>query len=94
MSVKHTPAEYDVLPWLHIYAQYMWHGEARIVGTREALLALRGAINRALADKNGEAETEAIAGDGEGYGIKINRVPRRSVQNMKPPYTVNYARGR
>ncbi len=89
-----TPAEYDASPWLHLYAQYAWHDEARIVGNREALTALRDAIDRALADKNGEAEFAAVAGDGEGYRVDIRRVPRRAVQNSAVPYTADYARWR
>lgn len=87
-----TPAEYDALPWMHIYAQHGWHGEALILGTREALANLREAIDRALADKNGEAKAEAIAGDGEGYAVEIRRVPRSAVQHAKMPYTAKYAR--
>lgn len=93
MSVL-TPAEYDAAPWLHIYAQYLWHSEAQILGTREALTGLRDAIDKAIADKNGEATASAIAGDGEGYEIEIRRVPRSVVQNSKVPYTASYARER
>lgn len=61
------------------------------MGTREALTALRDAIDCALADKKGEGEAKAIAGDGEGYGIKIRRVPRSAVQNSRMPYTASFA---
>ena len=87
-----TPAEYDASFWLHLYGQYAWHDDAKIVGNREALTALRDAIDKALADKNGEAELEAIAGDGEGYRVVIRRVPRSFVQRMSVPYTADYAR--
>lgn len=92
--MKLTPQQYETLPWLHIHGQYQWHAEAMIFGTMEALIALREAIDRAIVDKNGEAETEAFAGDGEGYGIKIRRVPRRAVQDQQVPYTADYARPR
>ena len=92
--VKLTPAEYEALPWLHVHGQYAYHDGAKLVGTREALTALRDAIDRALADKNGESEMGAIAGDGEGHGIEIRRVPRSAVQNSPVPYTADYARPR
>jgi len=86
-----TPAEYDALPWMHVHGQqYAWRDEARIVGTREALIGLRDAIDRALADKNGEAECDAIAGDGEGYAIEVRRVPRHTVQLARVPYMAAY----
>src|SRR5579884_1485756 len=92
MTQRLTPDEYDALPWLHVYAQDVWHDEARIVGTREALIALREAIDRALAE--GKAEAEAIAGDGEGYGVEIACASRQTVQDAPLPYTKRYARGR
>ena len=92
MSTKKlTPAEYDALPWLHIYAQYAYHDPVRILGTREALVALRDGINRALEHENGEAEAEAITNDGEGYGVEIKCVPRRAVHDARLPYTADYA---
>jgi len=81
-----TAREYAALPWLHIYAQHSEHSPAEIKGTREALTALRDAIDRALCDKNGEAEAEAITADGEGYGIEIRRVPRSFLQRCRLPY--------
>ncbi len=86
-------AEYDTSPWLHIYAQYEWHGEARIIGNREALTALRDTIDRALNNKNGESEMQhAVAGDGESYSVEIRRRPRDAIQQTRLPYTADYAR--
>lgn len=81
-----TPAEYATLPWLHIYAQHSEHSPAEIRGNREALTALRNAIDRALAGKNGESETKGITADGEGYSVEIRRVPRSSLQRSRLPY--------
>lgn len=92
MSTKKlAPAEYDALPWLHIYAQYAYHDPALILGTRDALVALRDGIDRALEHENGEATVEGITADGEGYGVEIKRVPRRAVHDARLPYTAEYA---
>ena len=84
---KLTAAEYADLPWMHIYPQHSAHSPAEIKGTRTALIALRDAIDRALADKNGESEAEAIAADGEGYDVQIRRVPRSFLQRTRLPYS-------
>lgn len=80
---------------LHIYAQYVWHGEAKIVGNRNALICLRDAIDDAL--KNGKSETTAMVTDGEGYGIEIELCDKDwesfEWQNKPLPYTAEYARG-
>ncbi len=87
MNQTLTAAEYDALPWLHIHAQSHEHSQATIIGTREALIAMRDAIDRALADKNGEAEMKAMVGDGEGYGVYFHCVPRRAMLDGRLPYT-------
>lgn len=81
-----TPAEFDALLWLHIYPQSHAHAPAEIRGTREALLALRDAIDRAMAHPNGEAEFQAFAKDGEGYGVEVRRVPRDALHRSRLPY--------
>lgn len=52
---------------LHIYSPYQWHDEAFIVGTREALTALRDAIAEALSGAEGSAASLSFAADGEGF---------------------------
>lgn len=59
-------------PWLHVYAQYMWHSPATIRGTKAGLEALRAAIDRALAGDEGRASV--MATDGEGYDVMISMV--------------------
>lgn len=54
---------------LHVYAQQAPHDEAFIVGNREALLALRRAINAALA--SGQGKADASVADGEGFSIHV-----------------------
>jgi len=58
--------------FLHVYGQYMWHDDAVIRGTKTALLALREAIDSAIA--TGTGETEVFATDGEGYLVVIQCV--------------------
>lgn len=74
---------------LHVYAQRRWHGELRIVGNRNALVALRDAIDAALV--NGVTTTSAMTTDGEGYPVIIepdhSRWDSRSWESRKLPYT-------
>lgn len=86
MNRRMSAAEYDLASWMHVYAQSHEHAPAEIRGTREALVALRDAIDRALKHPNGEAECAAFACDGEGYGIEIRRVPRSTLQGSRLPY--------
>jgi len=59
---------------LNIYGQEAWHSEARIVGNRAGLVALKGAIDGALAV--GKVSTHSpneglFASDGEGYEVTV-----------------------
>lgn len=54
---------------LHIFAQFHEHGDAKILGNKSGLLALRDAINTALSEKRGEAQI--MADDGEGYSVMV-----------------------
>jgi hypothetical protein len=85
MNQTLTAAEYDALPWLHIHAQSHEHSHATIIGTREALIAMRDAIDRALTDKNGETEMKAMAGDGEG-GVGFGACPGALTGVIAYPY--------
>lgn len=67
--------------WLHVRGQFTYHAEAHIVGTRTGLLALRTAIDKALADR--ESETSVCASDGEGYTLTVRRAA--SVNQMGDP---------
>lgn len=52
---------------LHIHGQPSWHTEAYVLGNRDGLLALRAAIDGALA--YGEGVAEVMVADGEGYSV-------------------------
>lgn len=64
MSKSKPPVEF-----LHVYGQYLWHGEAVIRGTREALVLVRKAIDDAL--EGGEGYADLLATDGEGYQLVV-----------------------
>lgn len=55
--------------FLHVYGQFIWHGDAVIRGTRGALGRLRDAIDTALA--SGEGRADVMATDGEGYSVVV-----------------------
>lgn len=69
---------------LHIYAQAFEHGEAFIVGTEESLLALRGAIDQALAANIGECDN--FVSDGEGYSTYVIKVVKDEAETLGRPY--------
>lgn len=52
---------------LHIYSQCYSHGEAWVCGDREALTALRGALDRVLTGPDRAAAMTSFTNDGEGY---------------------------
>lgn len=60
-------------PKLHIYGQTYFHEHAFIVGNKEALEALRDAIDDALEVGSREGETTVATSDGEGYVLKVYR---------------------
>lgn len=76
-------------PWLHMHGQFSYHGEATIVGSRDGLTALRAALDKALADGQGEASV--FATDGEIYHVIVRR--SRTIRDMgEPPYLDEIAR--
>ena len=66
---------------LNIYGQEYWHTEAKIVGSKEALEALKEAIDRAI--KNSKSvlgggitiDKALFASDGEGYELELYCLP-------------------
>lgn len=77
---------------LHIYGQHFWHDEAYIVGNRGALIALRDAIDEALARMAGELEV--FTNDGEGHHVCIAAVGSAVADRLILPYTEDIARDR
>lgn len=60
---------------LNVYGQEAWHTEARIVASRDALEALKKAIDRAIyygyAEMRGDIGNPLYSSDGEGYDLQI-----------------------
>jgi hypothetical protein len=82
---------------MNIYGQYAWHTEAKIVASRDALEALKKAIDRAIyygyAELgSGNSAGEALyASDGEGYKFQIwcfGGWDDKRWQDYKPEYTM------
>jgi hypothetical protein len=69
---------------LHVYGQEHPHDDVFIVGSKEALLSLRGAIDRAISD--GEASDSAMTGDGEGYVVLVVQVRPEALETAAMPY--------
>lgn len=71
---------------LHLYAQVSHHQEAWVVGTPEALTALRDALTRALEDGR-PAVAHSCAQDGEGYAVLVLPQTEREMSELFLPYT-------
>lgn len=82
-------------PVLHIHAQSHWHDDATIIGTRDALRALRVAIDTALTGDPGHADV--FCADGEGYAVRVllrDRGPDDPAwRDARLPYVAAMARG-
>lgn len=70
--------------YLHLYAQDSHHDDAQIMGDRESLIALREAIDEALA-KDEEVAIEAFVNDGEGYQVHVTCLD--NLDSLLLPYT-------
>jgi hypothetical protein len=90
MSDEAWEAQYENLPWMHIYPQFAYHGAVRITGTPSALLGLAAALEKAA--QEGSAKGEGITVDGEGYPIEITRTNRTGMGYTNLPYTADFAR--
>jgi hypothetical protein len=70
----------DRPPLLHLYAQATNHFPAHVLGSREGLMALRCAIDQALAHGCGLAD--AFTGDGEGFDVEVTCAPGWAVTDI------------
>lgn len=80
---------------LHIYSQEYWHDDAFLVATRDGLLALRAAIDRAL--KKGTGSSRFFTGDGEGYSahvVLLREEKQETWRMLRWPYTDEVAQDR
>jgi hypothetical protein len=75
----------DENPYLHIYGQEQWHGEAFIVANMQALLLLKKAIDDAIVQ--GHGYVPAFVGDGEGFNTLIARLDdAKAFDKLAVPY--------
>ncbi len=74
------------MKYLHVYGQKFPHGEAVIVGTREALRELAGMIMRTLEATEFVERCEFMACDGEGYGLRVICADNSDLEGWVPPY--------
>ncbi len=76
--------------FLHLYAQPSQHTDAWVVGTLDALQALRDAIDAALV--TGQASSmSAYANDGEGYVLVVLPRTKEELDALTTPYTEDFA---
>ena len=68
MSLREEIGKMDV-DLLHIYPQAFWHDNAVVLGNRSALERLLNTVQKAL--DIGEAFTEVMTTDGEGYNVYV-----------------------
>jgi len=76
-------------PWLHITSQFAEHGEAILTGTRDGLIALRDAVDKAL--ETGDGKAAVYSTDGEGYAA-IVRLSSTKAGLGEPVYFETIAR--
>jgi len=69
---------------LHVVPQYTYHADAEIVGTADALAALRDAISIAI--KHGDSEMKTFASDGEGYTLTVRKLDEGQFSEAHPYY--------
>jgi Lhr-like helicase len=79
--------------WCHIHAQYLWHSEARIEGSREALTHIRDAIDHCLKSGMDTNSATLFAADGESYSVKISVRKHEYLEQQTLPYTAHWACG-
>lgn len=69
---------------VQIYGQNHWHDEAFIVADKEGLIALRAAIDKAIAQ---DASDSALwVSDGEGFHLHVLTVATESFEDILLPY--------
>ena len=80
---------------LNIYGQEAWHTDARIIGSKDALVELKRLIDKAIISGNVETlentDTCIFASDGEGYKLEIiclNGWNDKRWEEYKPEYGI------
>lgn len=74
---------------LHVFGPEAHHDEVFLAGNKEALVALRDAIDLALI--TGVATALAYVNDGEGFEVYVLRASDKEMDNLAVPYSTDYA---
>ena len=78
---------------MHGIPQDLWHDPVVIAGTREAIQALRDALNRALEPPHEAHQARVFADDGEGYRVFVRVVTEEDMHAIPYGYADEMARG-
>lgn len=68
---------------LKVFGAAFWHSSVNIVGSRDALIDLRDAIDEAIKNDTGSADFFEV--DGEGYKVTVNCEDRSLEEWAKLP---------
>ncbi len=82
-ELDYWPAD---MPTLHVCGQEDPHDEIRIVGTRDALMALWHAIRRAIDTGNASTDADIYTNDGEGFRVTVERTNSTGMRRLPAPY--------
>lgn len=72
---------------LHVYAQEIYHGDAVIVGSNDALRRLGNAlIDASKKGQGAETQVSMVCSDGEGYRVRIRPMSDQQIETSPMPY--------
>lgn len=80
----------DELPLAHVYPQFVWHCEAKIIANPAALRAIAAGALAAI--ETGGASVPLTAIDGEGYCLEVERTNSTGLRHTRLPYIADIAR--
>jgi len=72
---------------LNIYSPFAVNMEGFLIGTREGLVQLREAIDKALISNHGLASTSLVASEGEHYQVYVMRTDTLKIRTLQEMYT-------
>ncbi len=78
------------MPLLHLYGQFSYHCEARIIGNVAGLKGLAEALLHAAETGRGSAKVSVV--DGEGYRVEVERTNDTGLRYAHLPYNHDWGR--
>jgi len=72
---------------LNVYSPFAVNMEGFIIGTREGLVQLREALDKALISNHGLASTSLVASEGEHYQMYVMRTDTPRIRTLQEMYT-------